>query len=99
MDCDYDPNAASTSKESKKKKRNRYDKKGNKTEKLEFDENDPRFEKYTDELYQLDYEDMIGDIPCRFKYREVVPNDFGLSIEEVRHYYFFNGRFYNWMVK
>ncbi|XP_034046574.1 protein KRI1 homolog isoform X2 [Thalassophryne amazonica] len=99
MDADYDPNQQATSKKKKKKDRKMMRKEdmpqmGKKRKKSYFaevltknkpvfDPQEKSFEQYLDEYYKLDYEDVIDDLPCRFRYRQVLPNDFGLSTNEI----------------
>lgn len=81
MDADYDP--ANAPKKSKKKKKKNKLAQVLETKKPVFDPEEKTFEQYLDEYYKLDYEDIIDGMPCRFKYRKTVPNDYGLSVDEV----------------
>ncbi len=36
-----------------------------------------------EELYKLDYEDIVAGIPTRFKYRQVEPESYGLTAEDI----------------
>lgn len=36
-----------------------------------------------DEYQDINYDELAGTEEVKFRYREVVPNDYGLSIEEV----------------
>lgn len=77
MDADYVPNQTKSSKRQSKLAE------ALKKKKPVFDPNEKTFEEYFDEYYKLDYEDIINDLPTRFKYRTVMSNDFGLSVDEI----------------
>ncbi|XP_050402040.1 protein KRI1 homolog [Patella vulgata] len=80
MDADYDP--SQDLRVGKKKKKSKFTE-AVKRKKPLFDPDEKSFPEYFDEYYKLDFEDVIGDMPCRYKYRKTEANDFGLTIEEV----------------
>ena len=86
MDCDFDKDDHQKElvESTKRKKGRRKSKFAQALEKSSdkpvFDPNDKTFSEYVDEYYKLDAEDHIGDMACRFRYRSVQQNDFGLRL-------------------
>ena len=86
MDADYDPEEHQSCQQkssSASLKRKHKLSQAVSQKKPMFDPNEKSFEEYFDAYYHLDYENLIGDMPCRFKYRQVPANNFGLSVDEV----------------
>lgn len=83
MDADHCEDVVETYVPGKKRKHMSKFKRAIKKKKPKFDPGEQSLSQYLDEYYKLDYEDLVGDTPCRFKYRNVVANDFGLTTDEV----------------
>lgn len=95
MDCDYDPSMDKRAKKQTRAAKRKEKKKlliNGEEKKEETNDNKiiPKynsamgsFEKYIDEYYSLDCEDVVSGVPTRYTYNKVLPNDYGLTIEEV----------------
>eukprot|EP00835_Amoeboradix_gromovi_P002684 NODE_157_length_16664_cov_0.301781.p2 type:complete len:523 gc:universal NODE_157_length_16664_cov_0.301781:12816-11248(-) len=54
-----------------------------KTFKQLLDDDNNELKGKIDEYFKLDYEDIVGDIPVRFKYRDVEPDHYGLNAADI----------------
>lgn len=94
MDCDYDPSMDKRVKKQTRAKK-RKEKKKLIVDEDHFNEEETNkkipkynsamgsFEKYIDEYYSLECEDVVSGVPTRYTYNKVLPNDYGLTIDEV----------------
>ena len=72
MDADYDPSQqVAKPKKMSRAQLKRLEAAIERGEHEDDIQNDPTLKKYMDEYYSLDYEDIVGGIPTRFKYRYI----------------------------
>lgn len=79
----YPDEEASSKKKSWKRKRSKKFKEAVEKAKPLFNPDEQTFEKYYDEYYALDCEDIVGGTHCRFNYRQTKPSTFGLTVDEI----------------
>lgn len=72
-----------TRKKSWKRKRSKKFKEAVIKTKPTFNPDEGPFERFFDEYYKLDCEDVIGDVKCRFGYRKTKRSSYGLTIDEI----------------
>ncbi|CAK8676043.1 unnamed protein product [Clavelina lepadiformis] len=83
MDCDHQSNQFKPEKKklskAEKKKRKSYEAKSVRKSSVD----DKPIEQHMEEYHAMNFEDVLGDMPCRFKYRSVPANDYGLSTADI----------------
>eukprot|EP00116_Pleurobrachia_bachei_P008670 sb/3468932/ len=77
-----DEDEEKSKKRSWKRKRSKKFKEAVIKQKPVFNPDEGPFERYFDEYYKLDCEDVVGDVKCRFGYRKTEACSYGLTVDE-----------------
>lgn len=82
MDADYAPEPEQEVENKKDKKKKKKSKSEQESEDL-GEEAKETLDSFLEQSYALDFDDIAGGMPTRFRYRQVASNDFGLTAEEL----------------